>query len=200
MVDETSPRGVRWVGQDPGYDFEKLYAEEYKPYWRPGLTMSQVIARRVDTRTAAPWGGMTWLEDLKDSRTAPPPWWDAKARQKTLIGHPGKREGQWNGGHGFGQGIPGKTEFPKRWSENDIDLILSEAWENPTAVRYDGDRRYARRVIDGVLVEVSAYGKDHENFRAYFPAGGRGLIYNQAGGERLQKRIPRNAEKWELRS
>ncbi|WP_311777803.1 EndoU domain-containing protein [Trueperella abortisuis] len=142
---------------------------------------------------------MTWLEDLKDSQAPRPSWWDQTARRKTLVGHPGKRPGQWNGGHAYGQNIPGKTEFPERWTDDDIDLVLRETWANPTAVRYDGDRRYARRVIDGILVEVSAYGKNHESFRAYFPVGGRGVVYNENDGQRSQKRIPRDLEKWEVR-
>lgn len=40
----------RWVGEDPGYDFEKLYREEYEPYWRPGDTIDDVIERRTQAR------------------------------------------------------------------------------------------------------------------------------------------------------
>lgn len=46
VPDETSPRGARWVGQDPGYDFEKLYAEEYKPYWNENDDIKDVLKRR----------------------------------------------------------------------------------------------------------------------------------------------------------
>lgn len=46
VADETSPRGERWVGQDPGYDFEKLYAEEYKPYWNENDNIKDVLAKK----------------------------------------------------------------------------------------------------------------------------------------------------------
>lgn len=56
VPDETSPRGERWVGQDPGYDFEKLYAEEYKPYWNENDDIKDVLKRKravvAQTRTA----------------------------------------------------------------------------------------------------------------------------------------------------
>ncbi|MCM3907599.1 EndoU domain-containing protein [Trueperella bernardiae] len=202
VPDESSPMQARWEGEDPGYDFEKMYLEEYKPYWRPGLSMKQVVERRSDTRAAEPWGGVTWLEDLKDSQAPRPVWWDSAARRKTLVGHPGKRPGQWNGGHAYGQNIPGKTEFPARWTDYDIDLILAETWENPTAVRYDGDRRTVRRVIDGVLVEVSAFdsasGASGLEFRNYHAVGGRGVFFNHRRGGRSQKRIPRLTEEWKV--
>ncbi|MCI7305202.1 MAG: EndoU domain-containing protein [Trueperella sp.] len=138
---------------------------------------------------------MTWLEDLKDSQAPRPSWWDQAARQKTLFGHPGKRSGQWNGGHAYGQNIPGKTEFPERWSDDDIDLVLAETWANPTAVRFEGDRRYAARVIDGVLVQIEALGDSFENFRTYYPVGGHGVFYNDVS-RRVEKRIPRSGEGW----
>lgn len=57
VPDETSPRGERWVGQDPGYDFEKLYAEEYKPYWNENDNIKDVLKRKravvAQTRTAS---------------------------------------------------------------------------------------------------------------------------------------------------
>lgn len=198
VPDSSTARGVRWEGQSiAGYDFEKLYAEEYKPYWRSGMSISEVVARRTDARAAEPWGGVTWLEDLRESTVAPPSWWDDAARQKTLVGHPGRRPGQWNGGHGYGQNVPGKTEFPERWTEEDIDLILAETWSNPAAVRFEGDRRYARRIFDGVLVQVEAYGESYETFRTYFAVGGRGVFYNEESN-RVEKRIPTNADGWEM--
>ncbi|XCB30402.1 hypothetical protein RQN30_03035 [Arcanobacterium hippocoleae] len=36
----------RWVGETPGYDFEKLHEEEYKPYWRGNDDIRDVIKRR----------------------------------------------------------------------------------------------------------------------------------------------------------
>lgn len=53
VVDPTSPRGFRWEGQSPGYDFEELYAKEYKPYWQENDTIHQVLARRREARAAS---------------------------------------------------------------------------------------------------------------------------------------------------
>lgn len=202
VPDGDAPMKMRWEGESPGYDFEKLYVAEYKPYWRQGFTINDVVKRRADTRAAEPWGGITWLEDLKASQAPRPSWWDREARRKTLFGHPGKRPGQWNGGHAYGQNIPGKTEFPARWTDDNIDLVLAETWENPTAVRYDGDRRTVRRVIDGVLVEVSAFdsasGASGLEFRNYHAVGGRGVFFNHRRGGRSQKRIPRLTEEWKV--
>lgn len=53
VPDSGNPRGASWVGENPGYDFEKLYLEEYKPFWRPGATMDDVVAKRGKARVAA---------------------------------------------------------------------------------------------------------------------------------------------------
>lgn len=52
VPDASAPMKMRWEGENPGYDFEKLYLEEYKPYWRPGVTMDDVVARRGKARAA----------------------------------------------------------------------------------------------------------------------------------------------------
>lgn len=200
VPDSDSPMGARWEGENPGYDFEQLYIDEYKPYWRSGLSMKEVLQRRRDTRAAEPWGGITWLEDLKDSTAPIPTWWDRKARYKTFDGIIESRNGKtiYRGGHRFGRKWPGKTEFPEQWDDETIDLVLAETWAKPTAVRIRGDRREARRVFDGVLIEVTAYGDDYSTFRSYHPIGGRDVFYNKEDGTRSQKRIPRSADKWEI--
>lgn len=128
--------------------------------------------------------------------------WDDNARKKSLIGHPGNRPVRWNGGHGHGRNVPGKTEFPERWTDGDIDLILAETWENPTVVTYVGDRRTARRVTDGVLVEVSAFESSNQlvgfEFRGYHPVSGRDISSNHRNGKRSRKQIPRITTEWEV--
>lgn len=54
VPDISSPMSTRWVGQNPGYDFEKLYVEEYKPYWRKNASLDDVIERRSKTRRSTP--------------------------------------------------------------------------------------------------------------------------------------------------
>ncbi|MCU9996273.1 hypothetical protein FYZ44_05240 [Mobiluncus mulieris] len=53
VVDSSTQRGFRWEGQSPGYDFEELYATEYKPYWRENDTIHDVLARRRQAKAAA---------------------------------------------------------------------------------------------------------------------------------------------------
>ncbi|MCI6583463.1 MAG: hypothetical protein MSC45_00135 [Mobiluncus sp.] len=45
-VMDNSERGEHWEGQDPGYDFERLYSEEYKPFHRTGDGIRDTIARK----------------------------------------------------------------------------------------------------------------------------------------------------------
>lgn len=54
VPDISSPMSLRWVGQNPGYDFEKLYVEEYKPYWRKNASLDDVIERRIKARRSTP--------------------------------------------------------------------------------------------------------------------------------------------------
>lgn len=52
VVDSSTQRGYRWEGQSPGYDFEEIYATEYKPYWRENDTIQDVLARRRQAKAA----------------------------------------------------------------------------------------------------------------------------------------------------
>nr|WP_279020409.1 hypothetical protein [Mobiluncus mulieris] len=53
VVDSSTQRGYRWEGQSPGYDFEELYATEYKPYWCENDTIHDVLARCRQAKAAA---------------------------------------------------------------------------------------------------------------------------------------------------
>lgn len=52
-VVDDSIRGAHWEGQNPGYDFEKLYDEEYLPYHHAGDTAEDVMERRRAVRRQA---------------------------------------------------------------------------------------------------------------------------------------------------
>ena len=54
VPDISSPMSARWVGQNPRYDFEKLYVEEYKPYWRKNASLDDVIEKRIRARRSTP--------------------------------------------------------------------------------------------------------------------------------------------------
>lgn len=86
-----------------------------------------------------------------------------------------------NGGHGFGKGWPGKTEFPERWTFADMQYATMLTWHDPHVVRESGDCQYARRVVDRVLMEVQAYGPGYTIFRASFPVNGDGVVKNVLG-------------------
>lgn len=64
---------------------------------------------------------------------------------------------------------------------------------NTTAIRVLGDHYEARKVINGVLVHISASGVEFSDFRTYYPVGGRGLFYN-GNNKRRRKRIPSKME------
>lgn len=51
--DSGSPSGVAWDGESPGYDFDKLYLDEYRPFWRPGDKITDVTRRRREARAKA---------------------------------------------------------------------------------------------------------------------------------------------------
>ena len=98
----------------------------------------------------------------------------------------------------LGEGRVGKTEFPQRWDDETIKLAIAEIWTNPAFTQYRGERKETRKVIEGVLVEVSDYGNDYSVFFSAYPAGGRGVIYNDKIGKSIEKRIPRDTTGWEV--
>ena len=55
-----------------------------------------------------------------------------------------------------------------------------------------------RKVIDGVLVEASAYGDDYLVFYSAYPKGGRGVVDNDRMKGRVGRRIPRDTSGWEV--
>ena len=98
----------------------------------------------------------------------------------------------------LGEGRVGKTEFPQRWDDETIKLAVAETWTNPALVKHQGDKKLTRKIIDGVLVEVSAYGDGHSVFFSAFPRGGRGVIYNDKIKDRVRKRITQDTTGWEV--
>lgn len=201
VPDGSVPMGVRWEGESPGYDFEKLYLEEYKPFWRPGATMDDVVAKRGKARVAATPKGKPGRPKGSKNRPAlagagggskppripsvegmeVPDWLDDEALDKILRGRIWVDKdgvGILKGGHEHGRGWIGKTEFPESWTTEDVRRAIILTWEDPEMVRVKGDRREARRLVDGVLVHVSAYGADFGTLVAAYPVGGKGVVEN----------------------
>lgn len=52
------------------------------------------------------------------------------------------------------------------------------AWNDPDAEKVAGDRRSVRRDVDGVIIEVHAYGRGYRTFRATVPKNGAGVVLN----------------------
>ncbi|MBL8510501.1 MAG: EndoU domain-containing protein, partial [Betaproteobacteria bacterium] len=67
------------------------------------------------------------------------------------------------GGHGAGRGIPGKSEFPKGWSDDKVIHVISDIATDPNAVRSAG--RGGRTVVEGTREGINVrviLGRDGE--------------------------------------
>ena len=114
-----------------------------------------------------------------------PPWWNESNKAKTwdgLIAVRPNGQALLHGGHHSGRGWAGKTEFPASWTRADMERAAVIAWTDPDAVYVSGDRRTVRRLVDGVIVEVSAYGAGYKDFRAVVPKNGAGIMMNRTKG------------------
>lgn len=202
--DSGSPSGLSWDGQSPGYDFDKLYDEEYRPFWRPGDKITDVTRRRRDARPAGKPGRPKGSKNKKPKvatgaggggKKPPvipsvegmdvPDWLTDSVLDKVMNGViwvDRRGRAALHGGHKHGKGWLNKTEFPESWTDDDVRKAIILTWNSPEMVKLVGDRRETRRIVDGVLVRVSAYGADYESFRAAYPEGGKGVIENSLEG------------------
>ncbi|MGV9295510.1 WXG100-like domain-containing protein [Amycolatopsis sp. NPDC003676] len=85
--------------------------------------------------------------------------------------HPG-------GGHRSGAGVPGKTEFPRRWTEQQTHNLVLDVARKPDSVRWDAGRGnwnvFGMR--DGVMIEVVI--DPAGRIRTSMPLYGRGVYQN----------------------
>lgn len=122
----------------------------------------------------------------------------AGLRDKTLN-HILRGEGDGRrGGHLYGTGVAGKTEFPQQWDERRIATAINRTIETPDWHIDAPDPRALHRfgkTIDGVQIEVKAYLQDGEYVidRAY-PVGGEGVTRNTENG-RIDVKASRS-KKW----
>lgn len=94
-------------------------------------------------------------------------------------------EGEPNGhqgGHRFGLGREGKTEFPREWDlqmvRNSIVLTLS----SPQTVKFQGDIVRCLRQVGEVVVAVTLIDKgDGHDIQTAFPVCGAGVLRNDRG-------------------
>ena len=133
----------------------------------------------------------------KPGPKAAPSWLNARNNSKILDGVISVNSdgiAVLHGGHVFGKGWHEKTEFPESWDRKMIIKAVKDTWLNPDQERISGDRRRVRKIINGVLIEVSAYGEDYSNFRAAFPVAGNMVFENTING-RIAREID---ESWEV--
>ncbi|MCU1673449.1 MAG: hypothetical protein JWN77_1562 [Frankiales bacterium] len=98
------------------------------------------------------------------------------------------------GGHGPGRGIPGKAEFPARWSDDDVtEAFMSVAQQPDGAVEQPDGSFRAWGVRDGVDLRVIVTALGH--VQSAFPVSGEGVVTNPLDDlrrpyvERLQRLV-----------
>ena len=81
------------------------------------------------------------------------------------------------GGHGAGRGMPGKTEYPTRWSDDDaMDLVLDVAQSPDGAVEQPDGTFRAWGVRDDVELRVIVTQLGH--VVTAYPVSGEGVVAN----------------------
>ena len=92
------------------------------------------------------------------------------------------------GGHRFGLGREGKTEFPQEWDLAIVKLAIVAVLEKPQFVGHRGSSVILKKQVGEVIVEVKLriIGSTHEIEHAY-PINGAGVFRNQSG---LRKYLP----------
>lgn len=86
------------------------------------------------------------------------------------------------GGHRYGLGREGKTEFPEHW---DIDVLRQSirlTLDKPQAIRVKSPYIYCDRVVAQVLIRVRLFrAQTTVKILASYPICGEGVVRNQSG-------------------
>lgn len=98
------------------------------------------------------------------------------------------------GGHDYGTGIPGKTEFPPAWNSDDIIHATFLTLENPQWFDIWGQQRVCRREVNGVIMHIAYYPQsDGELKMAHiYPLNGED-VYENPGKNRPGGPVPFDA-------
>ncbi|MFD4255633.1 EndoU domain-containing protein, partial [Amycolatopsis thermoflava] len=136
-----------------------------------GGTVAEVTAAFADT--ARPNG---WHHPDVAFRTDRPAEDRIRLDQDVLHDH--ILDGTRGGGHRHGTGVPGKTEFPARWSDDRIEAVIRQTAAHPTAVQWDEDHNswIVTREHDGVVVAVVVLPDGW--IATSYPEEGRGVVTN----------------------
>ena len=99
------------------------------------------------------------------------------------------------GGHRYGLGREGKTEYPKEWDLAVVELAIVAVLNKPQFVGHRGSSVILKKQVGEVVVEVKlrVIGATHEIEYAY-PINGTGVFRNQTG---LRKYLPLNNQSLE---
>jgi hypothetical protein len=92
------------------------------------------------------------------------------------------------GGHRFGLGREGKTEFPEHWEQSMVEIAILNVLNKPEFVGHRGSAVILKKQVGDVILEVKLRfnGSTHEVEYAY-PKNGTGVFRNQSG---LRKYLP----------
>lgn len=137
---------------------------------------SQAMQRRAEN------GWMRKIRSLDGgSRPMPGSWpgntapLSRQSQDHILHGDPVHKKG----GHQYGSGINGKTEFPKDWDGQRIITEIGRVMADPDwAKKGETSQSLWRfgKTVDGVQIEVRAYRRDGRFFIDHaYPAGGKGV-------------------------
>lgn len=137
---------------------------------------SQAMQRRAEN------GWMRKIRSLDGgSRPMPGSWpgntapLSRQSQDHILHGDPVHKKG----GHQYGSGINGKTEFPREWDGQRIIAGIGRVMADPDwAKKGETSQSLWRfgKTVDGVQIEVRAYRRDGRFFIDHaYPAGGKGV-------------------------
>ncbi|MEU0874403.1 EndoU domain-containing protein [Nocardia brasiliensis] len=143
------------------------------------ISLDRVVSRNAVFKIApyfAPPGGCAWDAPGVSTHTRVPPRDTLHVpdyiRTYILEGDP-----KGGGGHRFGRGRPGKSEFPQRWDDDAVVRHVLEVAAAPVRVRYQANGCW--NVIGTVDdVTVSAIILASGAIRSAWPEHGRGVFRN----------------------
>ena len=144
--------------------------------YRDSPGTSQALQRRAEN------GWVRKIERLDGGSRPMPSTWPGntaplsrQSQDHILHGDPAHKRG----GHQYGSGIGGKTEFPKDWDGQRIITEIGRVLADPDwTLEGANDRSLWRfgKTVDGVQIEVRAYRRSGRFFVDHaYPAGGEGV-------------------------
>ena len=163
--------------------------------YRDSPGTSQALQRRAEN------GWVRKIERLDGGSRPTPSTWPGntaplsrQSQDHILHGDPAHKRG----GHQYGSGIGGKTEFPKDWDGQRIITEIGRVLADPDwTLEGANDRSLWRfgKTVDGVQIEVRAYRRGGRFFVDHaYPAGGEGVTRVTRNGRIVVG--PKRSEHW----